>query len=36
VDPVDACDCNAIVAALVASRDPRIKYVNRKMWRSCV
>ena len=35
-DPAHGCDCNAIVAALIASRDSRIKYViwNRKMWRS--
>ncbi len=35
-DPAHGCDCNEIVAALLASRDPRIKYViwNRTMWRS--
>lgn len=26
-DPADGCDCAKIVAALAASRDPRIKYI---------
>jgi hypothetical protein len=26
-DPASGCDCNAITSALVASRDPRIKYI---------
>lgn len=26
-DPADGCDCQALVDALVRSRDPRIKYV---------
>lgn len=35
-DPANSCDCNRIVAALVASRDPRIKYLiwNRRICRS--
>lgn len=35
-DPRRGCDCEAITAALVNSRDPRIKYIiwNRRMVRS--
>lgn len=35
-DPANGADMNAFVARLVASRDPRIKYLiwDRKMWRS--
>jgi hypothetical protein len=35
-DPAHGCDCNKITAALIASRDPRIKYLiwNRRIWRS--
>lgn len=32
-DPASGCDCNAIAASLVASRDPRIQYIiwNRRI-----
>lgn len=35
-DPKGGCDCGAITAALVGSRDPRIKYIiwNKRMVRS--
>jgi hypothetical protein len=35
-DPAHGCDCNKIVAKLVASRDPRIKYIiwDERIWRS--